>query len=72
MNWSILDYELSTDKYKNRDILGRLGGSAVECLPSAQDVILGPGIQSPTGLPAGSLLLPLSVSLPLCVSLMNK
>ena len=32
----------------------------------------GPGIESPSGLPTGSLLLPLPVSLPLCVSLMNK
>ena len=54
--------------------MGRPGGSAVERLPSAQGVILGPGIESRLGLPAWSLLLPLPVCLPLSqsVSLMNK
>ena len=51
---------------------GRLGGSAVERLPLAQDVTPGPGIKSHIGLPAGSLLLSLPESLPLCVFLMNK
>ena len=51
---------------------GRLGGSAVERLPSAQGVIEGSGIESHNGLPVGSLLLPLLMFLPLCVSLMNK
>ena len=51
---------------------GRLGGSAVECLPSAQGVIPGSCDESLIGLPAGSLLLPLPVSLPLSVSLMSK
>ena len=44
---------------------GRLGGSAVEHLPSAQGVIRSPGIGSRIGLPAWSPLLPLPVSLPL-------
>ena len=44
---------------------GHPGGSAVEHLPSAQGVTPGPGIESHIGLPAGSLLLPLPVSLPL-------
>ena len=50
----------------------RLGGSVVEHLPSARGVILGPGIESHIGLPVRSLLLSLSMSLPLSVSLMNK
>ena len=53
-------------------LLGRLSGSAVEHLPSAQDMILGPGIKSCIGLPAWSLLLPLRMSLPLSLSLINK
>ena len=44
---------------------GRLSGSAVECLSSAQVVIPGSGIESYIGLPVRSLLLPLPVSLPL-------
>ena len=54
--------------------MGRLGGSAVERLPSAQGVIPGSGIESHIGLLAGSLPLPLPMPLPLCVcvSLMNK
>ena len=52
--------------------LGHPGGSVVECLPSAQVMIQGPEIESYIGLPAWSLLLPLSVSLLLYVSLMNK
>ena len=52
--------------------LGHLGGSVVEHLPLAQVIILGPGIESLIRLPAGSLLLPLPMCLPLCVSLMNK
>ena len=53
---------------------GRLGGSEAECLPSAQGMIPGSGIQSCIGLPARNLLLPLPVSLPLSLylSLMNK
>ena len=47
---------------------GCLGGSVVEHLPLAQGVIPG----SLMGLPTGSLLLPLPMSLPLFVSLMNK
>ena len=42
-------------------ILGHLGGSAVEHLPLAQSS----EIESHVGLPAWSLLLPLSMSLPL-------
>ena len=44
---------------------GCLGGSAVESLPLAQGMILGSEIESHIGLLAGSLLLPLSVSLSL-------
>ena len=46
----------------------------VEQLPPAQGVTPGPGIESRIRLPAWSLLLPLSVSLPLslCMDLMNK
>ena len=48
---------------------GRLGGSAVECLPSGQGVIPGSGMESHIRLPAWNLLLPLPVSLPLSLSL---
>ena len=51
---------------------GHLGDSVVECLSLAQGVIQGPGIESHIGLPTGSLLLLLPISLPLSVSLMNK
>ena len=51
---------------------GRLSGSAVELLPSAQGVIPESGIESRIGLLVESLLLSLPVSLPLCVSFMNK
>ena len=47
---------------------GRLGGSAVEHLPSAQGAIPRSQIQSHSKLLAGSLLLPLPVSLPLSLS----
>ena len=63
-------------KFTLNAIVGRLGGSAVERLPLAQGMILGSGIESRMGLPMGSLLLLLPVSLSLsvcaCVSLMNK
>ena len=49
-------------------LLGYLGGSVVECLPLAQGVIPGFRDQVPHQAPAGSLLLPLPMSLPLCVS----
>ena len=52
--------------------MGRLGGSVVEHLPSTQGVILGSWVESHIGLPAGSLLLPLPMSLSLSVSFMNK
>ena len=52
--------------------LGCLGGLVVEHLPSAQVMILGPRIESHIRLPAWSLLLPLPVTLPLSLSLMNK
>ena len=51
---------------------GCLGGSVVECLPLAQGVILGLGIESHIRLPARSLLLPLPISLLLSLSLTNK
>ena len=53
---------------------GHLGDSVVAHLPLAQAVIpCHYGIESHVGLPTGSLLLPLPVSLPLSVSsLMNK
>ena len=48
---------------------GHLGGSVVEPLPLAQVVIPGVlGIKSCIRLPTGSLLLPLPMSLPLCLS----
>ena len=51
---------------------GRLGSSAAEHLPSAQDVILG-SWESPLELRAGSLLLPLAcVSVSLCLSQIKK
>ena len=50
-------------------ILEHLGSSAVERLPLVQVVILGLGIESHMRLPVRSLLLPLSMSLPLCVCL---
>ena len=46
-----------------------LSGSTVEHMPSAQSVIPGPKIESHIGVPARSLLLPLSISLPLSVCL---
>ena len=55
-----------SNKYEN--ILGCLSGSAVECLPSPQGVILGSGIKSHIGLLVGRLLFPLPMSLSLSVS----
>ena len=49
--------------------MGHLGGSVVECLPSAQGVIPGSGIESHIRLLAGGLLLPLPVSLALSLYL---
>ena len=49
--------------------MGRVGGSAVERLPSDQGMIPESGIKSHMGLPGGSLLLPLPVSLPLSLCL---
>ena len=57
---------------KNLCVQGPPGGSAVECRPLAQAVTPGPGIESCTGFPAGSLPLPLPGSLPLSLSLMSK
>ena len=51
---------------------GSLGVSAAGHLPSAQGMIPSLGIESHIGLPEGSLFLPVSISLPLSVSLMNK
>ena len=58
------------DFWHNSLLTGCLGGSVVEHLPSAQDMILGLGIESHIRLPTRSLLLPLSMSLPLsfCLS----
>ena len=62
------------DGYSNQrarsqgEVLGRLGGSAVEHLPSAQGMILESRDQVPHQLPAWSLFLPLPVS----VSLINR
>ena len=52
--------------------LGMPGWLSGSILPSAQDVIPGLGIQSCIRLPARSLPLPLPMSLPFSVSLMNK
>ena len=51
---------------------GCLDGSAVECLPWAEVLILESGIESYIGLLAGSLLLLLPVSLPLCVCVFSE
>ena len=58
----------NTSLVKKASSLGRLGGSVVKCLPSAQVVIPGLGIESHIGLPVRSLLLPLPMCLYLCVS----
>ena len=63
---------LSLSIYLKPWVQGHLGGSAVEHLPSAQGMILGSGINSHVGFPVRSLLLPLPMSLPVSVSLMNK
>ena len=52
--------------------LGHLGGSVVEHLPLAQGMILGSWDQVPQRAPMRNLVLPLPMSLPLCVSLMNE
>ena len=66
-----------TDGYLFKiSVLGCLGGTAAERLPLAQGVIPGSRIKSHVRLLAGSLLLPLPVSLSLSlflsVSFMNK
>ena len=58
--------------YYISDFQGCLSGSAIEHLPSAQGVILGPGIESHIRLPARSLLLLLPMSSSLSLSLMNE
>ena len=67
---------IATNGYIKVQKEGHLGGSGVEHLPLAQGVIPGSRVESCIGIPAGSLLLPLSMSLPLshcvCVSFMNK
>ena len=54
--------------------MGLLGGSAVECLPSAQDVNLGdPGLSPTSGSLHGACFpLCLCLCFSVCVSLMNK
>ena len=73
-----MEFEVSLS-YQGRNVLGSmgrvegcLGGSVVERLPLAWVMIQGPGIESRISQPTGSLLLPLPVSLPLSVTLMNK
>ena len=51
---------------------GRLGDSVVEHLPLAQGVIPGLGIKSYIGLPTGSLLFPLPMSLRLSLSVSHE
>ena len=51
---------------------GSLGGSAVQHLSLAQDVILESRTESRVGLPAWSLLLPPPVSLPLSLSVYHE
>ena len=64
--YKIVRIKASGRSHKKLQCAGHIGGSAVERLPLAQGVILGPGIMSGIGLLARSLLL----SLPR--SLMNK
>ena len=61
--------ETYTEMLKTCSWSGRLGGSVVEHLPLAQVVILGSSDRVCIRLPAGSLLLPLPVSLPLSLCL---
>ena len=68
--WAFLIRHLHPDYFKLEHLLemqnmGRLGGSAVEHLPSSQGMIL----ESHIRLLAWNLLLSLPVSLPLCVCL---
>ena len=58
---------LSLYSYYNSEIQGSLGSSAVWSLPSAQGVI-----KFCIELPAGSLLLPLPVSLPLSLCVFHE
>ena len=62
--YSIFEAKCPIAYFKTVVIKGYLGGSVVVCLPSAQVMILG----SCAGILAGSLLLPLPMSLPLSVS----
>ena len=61
--------KISENYGKEYDKLGCLDGSVAEHLCSAQVMVPG---QVPIGLPTGSLLLPLAMSLPRLLSLMNK
>ena len=63
-----LSIELQTSN-KDWESWGHLGGAVVEPLPSAQGVVPGPGIMTHIRLPAGNLLLPLPMSLPLSLCL---
>ena len=66
-----VSFKTSQRAYLYRSHLtGHLGGSVVERLP--QVMILSPGIESHIRLPAWNLLLPLLMSQPLCVFLMNR
>ena len=66
--WEVLNYKFNLKTNKQ----GSLGYSVVQHLPSAWGMILEPWIQSHIGLPAWSLLLPLSVSLPLSLSVSHE
>ena len=70
--WILQISTFALESIQRGSFQGHLGGSEVEHQPSAQGVILESGIGSHIGLPARSLFLALPVSLPLCVSFMNK
>ena len=71
LNQSGTEPDSSTIQFDFKGLIsGCLGGSVVKHLPSAQVMIpRSPGIKSHIGLPKGSLLLPLPMSLPLSLFL---